>query len=282
MTHELSARNGAARTGELFAAGIGRRQLQAAIAKGTIERPARGVVVLPGADPLLVRCLTTNSLLTCVSAAEGHGLWVLQRPERVHLLRTDGRLMSERAVVHRQSWVTADPGSRFASLADVVLHALSCLPELEALVIAESAVQKVEGLPPGPPPGASQRAGPRRSGSHRHGSRFPCRDTGPNPPAKGRAAGAAAGPGEGGGVGGPPRRGFRRCRDRRERAPEARQTVRGLRAGCPRPGSRSARRAFRLRRCRPPSGRDGRARKGCRSRSAFSGRTAGPLRRAFL
>ncbi|ASN52666.1 hypothetical protein CGQ25_11715 [Sinomonas sp. R1AF57] len=142
LTQELSARNGVARTGELFAAGIGRRQLQAAIAKGTVERPARGVVMLPGADPLLVRCLTTNSLLTCVSAAEGHGLWVLQRPERVHLLRTDGRLVSERAVVHRQSWVTGDFGSRFASVADVVLHALSCLPELEALVIAESAVQR--------------------------------------------------------------------------------------------------------------------------------------------
>ncbi|WP_369045075.1 type IV toxin-antitoxin system AbiEi family antitoxin domain-containing protein [Sinomonas sp. P10A9] len=138
----VALRNGAARTGELLSLGVSRRQLQAALAKGSIDRPARGVVALPDADPLLVRCLTTNSLLTCVSAAECHGLWVLHEPEKVHLLRSDGRLVSDRAVVHRQSWVAADLGSRLASLADVVLHALSCLPELEALVIAESAVQK--------------------------------------------------------------------------------------------------------------------------------------------
>ncbi|GAB3282033.1 hypothetical protein GCM10027449_23670 [Sinomonas notoginsengisoli] len=138
----LIVRNGAARTGELLAAGVGRRQLQATLARGTVERAARGVLALPDADPLLVRCLTTNSRLTCVSAAEAHNLWVVHRPEKVHLLRPDGRLVSDRAVVHRQSWVASDPGSHIASLGDVVLHALSCLPELEALVVAESAVQK--------------------------------------------------------------------------------------------------------------------------------------------
>ncbi len=99
-------------------------------------------MALPDADPVILRCLSTNSLLTCASAARRHGLWLVHDPEHVHVLRPDGHFRSDRAVVHRGSWVPAPAGSRIASLADVVLHASQCLPELEALVVVESAIQQ--------------------------------------------------------------------------------------------------------------------------------------------
>ena len=133
---------GVARRGDLFRDGVSRAELEAALTAGTLMRPRRGIYALPDTDPLVVRCAATNSLLTCASAAQHHGLWVVREPEEVHVLRSDGRYDSERAVVHRQSWWPPDPRSHVASRADVLLHALRCLPELEALVMVESAVQK--------------------------------------------------------------------------------------------------------------------------------------------
>ena len=138
----LQARDGVARTQELLRAGVTKYALAEAVAAGRVLRPSRGVIALPDADPLVVRCVATNSLLTCASAARQHGLWLLHEPDRIHVVRPDGRYRSNRAVVHRRTWVPPEHGSRLASLADVVLHAAQCLPELEALVLVESAVQK--------------------------------------------------------------------------------------------------------------------------------------------
>ncbi|MDP9884802.1 very-short-patch-repair endonuclease [Sinomonas atrocyanea] len=145
IVRALRENHGAARRSELLAAGVTRHDLVSAIRTGAVLRPARGILALPDADPLLVRCLTTNSLLTCVSAARRHGLWVLKEHEEIHLQRADGRLASDRAVVHRGSWAPAAPAARTASVLDTVMHALHCLPDLEALVIVESALKK--GLP---------------------------------------------------------------------------------------------------------------------------------------
>lgn len=138
----LQARDGVARTHELLRAGVTKYALAEAVAAGRALRPSRGVIALPDADPLIVRCVSTNSVLTCASAARQHGLWLLHEPGNVHVVRPDGRLRSDRAIVHRGTWVPAPSGSRLASLADVVLHSAQCLPEFEALVIVESAVQK--------------------------------------------------------------------------------------------------------------------------------------------
>lgn len=133
---------GVARRGDLFRDGVARGEVEAALTSGAVMRPRRGIYALPDADPLLVRCAATNSLLTCVSAAQHHGFWVVREPEEVHVLRADGRYDSGRAVVHRQSWWPPDPRGHIASRADVLLHALRCLPELEALVMVESAAQQ--------------------------------------------------------------------------------------------------------------------------------------------
>ena len=140
LIEAMQRHHGVARAKQLREAGISRRTLEAALVSGLIERVRPGLYASPGADPLLARCAETNSLLTCVSAGEHHGLWVLHPSETVHVLRADGRFRSEKAVVHRRSWAPSEPGSFAASLLDTLMHALTCLPELEALVMVESAI----------------------------------------------------------------------------------------------------------------------------------------------
>ncbi|WP_138414368.1 type IV toxin-antitoxin system AbiEi family antitoxin domain-containing protein [Sinomonas gamaensis] len=138
----LARWGGVARRADLFHDGVSRGDLEEGLKSGLIVRTRRGIYALPDADPVLVRCASTDSLLTCVSAARAHGLWVVREPQEIHILRSDGRFSSDRAVVHRQSWVEPPARSHIASQADVLLHSLRCLPELEALVIVESAIQQ--------------------------------------------------------------------------------------------------------------------------------------------
>lgn len=133
---------GIARAKDLAGAGLTRRSISAAAAVGLIERVRPGLYAIPGADPLLRRCAETNSLLTCASAASRLGLWVVEEPKRIHLLRPDGTFRSDLAVIHRRSWISAERGGHLASTFDAVMHALLCLPEPEALVIVESAVNQ--------------------------------------------------------------------------------------------------------------------------------------------
>lgn len=142
--------HGVVRLKDVIQAGIPEAAVRRAVDAGELERPRHGLYALPTADPRFVHARSTRSLLTCVSAAEVYGLWVLAPlgpGERPHLLRATGTDSPE-AVVHRERRVPPHPTAPLAGLADVVLHALRCLPELEALVIAECAI-KQKGLPVG-------------------------------------------------------------------------------------------------------------------------------------
>ncbi|AMM34200.1 hypothetical protein SA2016_3540 [Sinomonas atrocyanea] len=133
---------------ELCGGRVTRAAVCRAVEDGELERPRHGLYALPGADPRFVQARSPRSLLTCVSAAGLYGLWVLVPPgpdARPHLVRSTGA-DSPDAVVHRELRVPPHPTAPVAGLADVVLHALRCLPELEALVIAECAVTQ-KGLP---------------------------------------------------------------------------------------------------------------------------------------
>lgn len=115
--------------------------VRAAVASERLVQVRKGLYALPVADPLLVEARRTRSLLTCVSAAPLYGLWVVTPSARPHFLRPTGSGVPD-AVVHRDRHVPPHDTAPVAGLADVVLHALRCLPELEALVIAESAVMQ--------------------------------------------------------------------------------------------------------------------------------------------
>lgn len=148
LAQRLRHFHGVASLKELRESGIPAAAVRRAVETGELERPRHGLYALPAADPRFVQARSSRSLLTCVSAAELYGLWILVPPgpdARPHLVRSTGA-DSPDAVVHRERRVPRHPTAPVAGLADVVLHALRCLPELEALVIAECAVTQ-KGLP---------------------------------------------------------------------------------------------------------------------------------------
>lgn len=137
----LRGRGGAARTAHLRRAGISRTQVDKALAAGRIIRVRRGVYSLPDTAGGLGLALRHNALLTCLSAAPTYGLWTLHKPAVIHLSPghkrsvpgtvTHGRLLHP---VH--SWLPV------AGLADVLIHALHCLPALESLAMVQPAAQR--------------------------------------------------------------------------------------------------------------------------------------------
>lgn len=135
--HVLLSLGGAALTRSVLAGGAGEQDLRRAVRGGQILRVERGVLALPGADPELVAATQSRALLTCVSAAPRYGLWVLRPATVPHYWHGNGR-RGVGCVSHRTALTQPDPGL-VAALPDVLLHALLCLPPLEALVMVESA-----------------------------------------------------------------------------------------------------------------------------------------------
>jgi very-short-patch-repair endonuclease len=128
-----------ARVKDLLAAGVSERQLRSALDAKVLYRPRRGIVALPAARQDLLAARIAGGVLTCTSAALHHGLWQLRPDTRVHLASV--RDCREQEVSHGA--ISVPPMQRLpvAGLVDVVVHALRCLPEDDALVIAESALK---------------------------------------------------------------------------------------------------------------------------------------------
>ena len=135
----LANHDGVTRAKYLSAAGVSDHQLQAALSLGTVSRVARGVYAVPGADAGLVAIRSLPAEPTCATAAQFQGLWVLGPPAQPHISVPHSRHYPG-FVCHRSA---APP-----TLLDTVVQSLRCLPELDGLVIAESAVV-LKGLPLG-------------------------------------------------------------------------------------------------------------------------------------
>ncbi|BCW72183.1 type IV toxin-antitoxin system AbiEi family antitoxin domain-containing protein [Arthrobacter sp. NicSoilB8] len=132
----LSKYDGVARAKYLAAAGVSDFQLKSAMAAGTVSRVARGVYALPGADAQLISIRSLPAEPACITAAHYGGLWVLKSPAQPHVALTHSRSY-QGFVCHRAS---TPP-----TLLDTVVQCLRCLPELDGLIVAESAVV-VKGL----------------------------------------------------------------------------------------------------------------------------------------
>ncbi|WP_311214679.1 MULTISPECIES: type IV toxin-antitoxin system AbiEi family antitoxin domain-containing protein [unclassified Arthrobacter] len=141
ITDFLLSRHGAARTADLQRAGFSERTLATAVGSGMIIRPQRGVYVAKGADPDVVAAFRANGRLTCISAARFYGLWILRQPEAVHLSCGNG-LPNPAIVDHASGTHPEHPYLPVAGVADVLMHALRCRPELESLVMVQSAVSQ--------------------------------------------------------------------------------------------------------------------------------------------
>jgi len=137
ISEVLARYDGVARAKHLAAAGVSDFQLKGALSSGALVRVARGVYAIPGADPQLVAIRSLPAEPACVSAAHFGGLWVLEAPKQLHVALTHSRSY-QGFVCHRAA---APP-----TLLDTVVQSLRCLPDLDGLVIAESAVA-LKGLP---------------------------------------------------------------------------------------------------------------------------------------
>ncbi|TQS92548.1 hypothetical protein EU811_09620 [Arthrobacter sp. TS-15] len=137
----LHSRHGAATTRTLLTAGFTRRVLANAVRDGRVTRLHRGVYTSRKADPDIVAAFRADGLLTCVSAARFYRLWTLGDPGSLHLSCSTGQ--ARRGVVHHGDCLhPAHSDLPVAGVADVLIHSLRCLPELEALVMVQSAVSQ--------------------------------------------------------------------------------------------------------------------------------------------
>lgn len=133
VTDALAGLGGVAGVDSLRQAGVTRRTLEAGLLDASVQRVARGVYALPGADPFLVHAGRHHAVPGCVTAALAAGLWVVRRPVEPHLAARHGRHING-CVVHRSHLPLTH--------LDIVGQSLRCLPPLEGLTIAESAVKQ--------------------------------------------------------------------------------------------------------------------------------------------
>ncbi|KQR73552.1 hypothetical protein ASF98_22290 [Arthrobacter sp. Leaf337] len=137
----LRLRGGAAKRSQLVASGFQRVELEAAVTTGLLFRPLRGVYSTGTADDGVVAAFRSNGLLTCISAAAHYNLWTLHPAQAFHLSCGNG-VPKPGVVDHSPCTHPKHPSLPVAGLADVLLHALRCLPELDALVMVQCAAQR--------------------------------------------------------------------------------------------------------------------------------------------
>lgn len=135
---------GIMRTADLYELGASNYQLAALAAAGRLIRPRRGWVSLPGISAERLLALQHSAVVSCVSAAELLGLWVLE-PRGIHLAaraRSRGctdkvaRLHYGRPVVQR------DPAAIIDPIENVLGYVATCLSYREARIVWESALNK--------------------------------------------------------------------------------------------------------------------------------------------
>ncbi|MGG5174766.1 DUF559 domain-containing protein [Pseudarthrobacter sp. J1763] len=126
--------------------GFSRRAIAEATAQGLVQRVSAGTYsVLPASSPLHLAA-SHASALTCLSAAKHYGLWHLFLPQVPHLAVT-GHLNDVPCVQHRTAGSLRGLTPPVLALKDVLLDALLCLSELEALVMVESACTRGDSSP---------------------------------------------------------------------------------------------------------------------------------------
>jgi very-short-patch-repair endonuclease len=139
LANFLASRGGSAATAELTRAGFSRHAINAALAEGSVTRIRRGHYGLPQDAGAYRAARERRGLLTCLSAAPSYGLWTLVPARALHLC-VGHRAAPRGTLAHGRCRHPRHPWLPVAGLADVLVHALHCLPEAEALVLVQCAV----------------------------------------------------------------------------------------------------------------------------------------------
>jgi len=145
----LRGSGGVARRSELVACSRDGRELARAVRAGEVVRAAPGVYALAGVDPVLITACLYRGHATCVTAAQLHGLAVLEPPRAPHL--SVPRERGARPSVGRSSWPAVlhrEDGSQLAGLgqgpvaavADALARMLTCASAGPAVVTVDSAL----------------------------------------------------------------------------------------------------------------------------------------------
>ncbi|THJ65839.1 DUF559 domain-containing protein [Arthrobacter echini] len=130
-----------ARTGRLLERGVTSREISRQIRSGAILRLRQGVLALPDAPPDLVTATLHHARLTCASAAQYYDLWLLHRPT-IHHLYCHARAQEDWTNHHRPLSVPVHASLPLVGRVDALIHALHCLPPLDAAVMVESALRR--------------------------------------------------------------------------------------------------------------------------------------------
>ena len=141
----LEARGGVARWQDLATAGLGRRSLGTAVARGEVMRAGRGVYALPGTHPVHIAAVLARGYVSHTSAAgfwgmdllDLHGAHIAVPEDRSRMAPTD-------AIVHRVSLGATDTVCAPIPVTTPLRTVLDCarvLPADEALVLADSALR---------------------------------------------------------------------------------------------------------------------------------------------
>ena len=139
----LVSLGGVARVGLLRANGHSPAAIRKLAAAGA-SQPRKGVWALPTADPEYLKAVLTNGQITCASAALRYGLWIKDKPARLHLATRHCR--GKGFIRHGYTRFPPPEAVPLAAVEDTVIHALTCLPEVDAIAVAQSAMRNF-GVP---------------------------------------------------------------------------------------------------------------------------------------
>lgn len=136
---------------------LSRREIDAAVASGQVERAGR-YFVAPGTDDAVVAALRRGARSTCLTAARYHGIWTPPGPGR-HVYTRRGKASSSSWITHgyHHGW---PEGDLVASPALLLEHATRCIEPLHVGILAESALH--QGVLHEADVAAIRRASPRR------------------------------------------------------------------------------------------------------------------------
>ncbi|MFT3799219.1 endonuclease domain-containing protein [Microbacterium sp.] len=153
LAEAVRSQGGVVRVRALRRRGWSERAINRAVTSGAVSRPRNGWLAAPGADPLLVASARDGVVLSCVTQAQRLGLWVLESPPRPHVAAkpTSGGVCVPRhgdtgqpmALVHwAKPVVPRDPDALVDTIENVLALTAVCLPQEEALVVWESALDR--------------------------------------------------------------------------------------------------------------------------------------------
>ncbi|MEV8182591.1 hypothetical protein [Specibacter sp. NPDC078692] len=131
LERAMTVRGGVARRKDLVAAGFTAWDLAQAQTMEVVSKVASGYYALSDASPVDVWLAQHQARRTCLSKVADLGLWLLKKPEQIHVAAAHGNKIPG-FVVHR-----AKGGQ---TLMDILRQCVCCGSELEALVVLESAV----------------------------------------------------------------------------------------------------------------------------------------------